>query len=802
VQFTRRLEICAVKSPQHLIRAGDVVRVRRERWRVVGVRGADGRHQIVTLAGHGRSNAGVVRSVITPFDLIEAAAPGRVRRVSLLRWRHLCRALLLEQARYASPASLTTAAGARIDLHAFQLEPALAVVSGRGTRVLLADEVGLGKTVQAGLIVSELRARGGADRVLVLAPAGVREQWVRELADRFQLEAVVMDTREGRRRAAALPPGVNPWTTVPFAVSSIDYVKRPEVLALVRAAAWDVVVVDEAHGAAAARDRHSAVSALCRRAAYVVLMTATPHNGDGDAFRALCELGTLDRDPLVIFRRRRGEVGVGAGRRIHCLSVRASESERAMHDALRTLAQAVSAEGRGRLDARLAMSVLYKRACSSAYALRTSAARRLSALPSTGGVAERQLALPLDDPTGDLDASDSAPQLSVPLLEHEECERTLLEDIRDRASAAELDQRKLRALMRLIRRLDTRGERAVVFTEFRDTLLHVRDALGPAAVIHGGLTPAERQAGVDAFVSGDARLLLATDAAGEGLNLHHTCRVVVNLELPWNPVRLEQRIGRVDRIGQTRRVHVFHLIARDTVETSVAARLQSRVMHADAAVGFCDPLGFVEASHTVPPVAGVRLQRQAAAERERLRSVRDTHVFESRSSVVPLASGDVFVASSRRRARLRRALKSKCLGILRASLDVDTGRACAVQVSAVTFELASGNRSADAESVASAVNLLDVSGAPMDAWREESERDHKAFWRRRTGRERAMASAQLSGAESVQAGLFDRRAERGSEDARARREASTATSDSRIAASERASILEWASPRVRLLLLA
>ena len=117
------------------------------------------------------------------------------------------------------------------------------------------------------------------------------------------------------------------------------------------------------------------------------------------------------------------------------------------------------------------------------------------------------------------------------------------------------------------------GESAIVFTEYRDTLAHVQrtlartsPGLGVAGVIHGGLTREERRKVLDDFQNRRVTILLATDAGGEGLNLHHTCRVVINLELPWNPMRLEQRVGRVDRIGQSRRVHAFNLIARDTGE--------------------------------------------------------------------------------------------------------------------------------------------------------------------------------------------------------------------------------------------
>src|SRR5262249_8241386 len=136
------------------------------------------------------------------------------------------------------------------------------------------------------------------------------------------------------------------------------------------------------------------------------------------------------------------------------------------------------------------------------------------------------------------------------------------------------------------------GEGVVVFTEYRDTLLHVRDVLKrPADIIHGGMTREERQAALTSFGRRHTNVLLANDAAGEGLNLHHSCRAVVNLELPWNPMRLEQRIGRVDRIGQRRTVHAFHFIAVDAGERAILQRLEARIARARADIDTADPLG-------------------------------------------------------------------------------------------------------------------------------------------------------------------------------------------------------------------
>ena len=171
------------------------VRVRGERWRVADIRAFDD-CQLVTLSSLMPPDVGAERQVLVPFDTIEPIdpidGPRRHRIVRGRRWRGACRSLLAAD---TPPGCLRSARLARFDLLPHQLEPALAVVRGKGSRILLADEVGLGKTIQAGLIVAELRARGAIDRLLVLTPAGLRDQWSQELSTRFAIEAPAVDAQ-------------------------------------------------------------------------------------------------------------------------------------------------------------------------------------------------------------------------------------------------------------------------------------------------------------------------------------------------------------------------------------------------------------------------------------------------------------------------------------------------------------------------------------------------------------------------------------------------------------------------------
>jgi len=208
------------------IREGDIVRARRQVWRVLEIRTYPP-CRVLALTGV-NANVGNRCELLWPFDAVDVVRPpsGALRRVSLRRWRRAVRSVLAQS---SGEGVLQAAKSATIDILPYQLEPVAAVLRGRGCRLLLADDVGLGKTIQAGLIIAELRARGVADRVIVLTPPGLRDQWCDELRVRFGIEAAIADFRSIRQRAACLPPDANPWATWPVVVASIDFTKRPEV---------------------------------------------------------------------------------------------------------------------------------------------------------------------------------------------------------------------------------------------------------------------------------------------------------------------------------------------------------------------------------------------------------------------------------------------------------------------------------------------------------------------------------------------------------------------------------------------
>jgi ERCC4-related helicase len=595
---------------------GQRISVRGQLWTIVE-RARFGDCEALRLTGAQTSESSASRTILLPFD-----RPRRLpssSSIQVLRPRRWL-AVLRQAALDARPfGCLSAAASSTIDFLPYQLEPALAMLGDGYTRIMIADAVGLGKTIQAGLILGDLAAAREAFRALVVTPAGLREQWAGELADHFGIKASIATSPWLARVVNELPADVNPWALPGVYISSFDLIKRPEVLRPLEEIDWDLVVVDEAHAATLGSARRAAVHAVALRARRVLLLTATPHGGDQEQFRALCRIGQSEQSPqpLMIFRRSRGDIGASNRRRTVLLPVRPSEAERRMHRLLERYTSRVCAESRARGDreARLAAIVLRKRALSSAASLAVSCRRRLvllGTIPMTSS--EHQLPLPLGDEEA---VEDVAPDsiLGAPGLADAARERRWLESIVEAAEDAARDESKIGLLARLLRRMK---EPAIVFTEYRDTLERIRDALRPShpnvSALHGGMTAPERLLAHREF-NARGSLLLATDAASEGLNLHHRCRTVIHFELPWSPSRIEQRTGRVDRIGQARAVHEIMLVANDTAERLVLAPLARRAARAGTSVSGGSRLldVLVESRVAAAVMEGETLEASAAA---------------------------------------------------------------------------------------------------------------------------------------------------------------------------------------------
>ena len=565
--------------PTEIFEPGEVIWLRQRRWRVDRTYTTRG---IVRLDLSGR---GERRTLLLPFE-----RPERLAATDRPRWvrpQHARARLAAIVARACAATAPATMLHARLTILPFQLEPVLAILDG-ARRVLLADEVGLGKTLQAALIIAEVLARNPIARVLVLTPASLLRQWADELLSRFGLASQIASRERLETAAREVTAGENPWRAPGVWLTSPDFVKQSHVLAALPPEPWDVVVIDEAHAFTGESDRHSCARDLARQTRRLLLLTATPHSGDEARFERLIALGQLaSEDTLTVFRRTRKTLGLASPRRVRWIRIGLTAAEKAVLDALDSFEwTTLRAAGRDRAaTAQLLLAVFRKRSLSTLASLSASIDRRRAWLDgradgNAGSAFQGRLAFDDDD----VSAADWTGLTAETGLDPGR-ERRWLQRLRTLTLAARPDDSKIRRLRRLLLRS---REPVVIFSEFRDSIdaLYVQfNSIRRLAVVHGAQTPAEFTRELRAFLDGPADVLLATDVAGQGLNLHTRARWVVNLELPWNPLRLEQRAGRVDRLGQTRTPHVTALVARHPAEWEILRRLAHRTFAARAGVG-------------------------------------------------------------------------------------------------------------------------------------------------------------------------------------------------------------------------
>jgi superfamily II DNA or RNA helicase len=510
----------------------------------------------------------------------------------------------------------------RIEVEPYQLVPVLAGLRQPRVRLLVADDVGLGKTIEAGLMLLELARRGRASRVLIACPAGLQAQWAEEMRFRFNLDFAKVDSRRWLELRRSHPATVSPWTAVPYAVSSVDYLKN-NLGAIQAAPQFDVVIIDEAHhvarafagdGRSDATDRSRLARVLADHCRELLLLSATPHNGYQESFASLLQLlsphlaaddGRLDPAVVKPYVVRRLKDDVARGDPPRPISRRHSPQpivvapttrEKEIHQRLRGHSKRVLRALRGtdsyHVEA-FALEVLRKRALSSPRALLLSLQRRAASLGITpvehtgrrrldamelyrGDVALTEADL---DETEELALSGVAAHLpDEDLREEQRLVGTLLELAEAVTPGDDSKLTRLRGWLEGFR-AGQPGERVIVFTEYRDTLGYLEQHLGivPLLRVDGTVPLARRREVLEEFAGTPGAVLLATDAAGEGLNLQDCCHVVVHYELPWNPNRLEQRNGRVDRYGQQHVVEISYLYLADTRDEEILQRLREKL---------------------------------------------------------------------------------------------------------------------------------------------------------------------------------------------------------------------------------
>lgn len=455
----------------------------------------------------------------------------------------------------------------RFEAFPYQLEAAARVLRHMQGRAILADEVGLGKTIEAALVLSELRLRGLAGRVLVLVPAGLVGQWREELERKFALPSVVATAGTWNP-----PSGDGPH---PVVVASLAAARRAPLRAAIAEPSWDLVIADEAHRLKNPRSA-SARLAGALRSRYLLLLTATPvENRLADLFQLVTLVRPGSLGSASQFRARHGATG----------DTRPARNVAALQLAMRdVMVRHRRSELEVMLPRRLAETVRVAPSAEEAELYRVVSDRVRE--QARGAAPARALAL-----RSVQRLAGSSPWALGPGLE-----KLGWADLAARAAGVPVT-RKAAALLEILRRHRDRGEKVVVFTAFRRTLALLDDLLAghglPAVAYHGGLPRGRKDAAITAF-QGPEPILLSTEAAGEGRNLQF-CHVMVNFDLPWNPMQIEQRLGRIHRIGQEHDVQLTNLVARGTIEERLLGVLQAKINLFELVVGELDMiLGRIE----------------------------------------------------------------------------------------------------------------------------------------------------------------------------------------------------------------
>lgn len=498
----------------------------------------------------------------------------------------------------------------------YVLERAIAT---NDVRYMLADEVGLGKTIEAGLIIKELKTRGLIERVLVVCPKGLVTQWESEMLDKFG-ERFAIVSPEDYATLKKINPDRNVFSQFPLVISPMDAIKPLEQrnswtkeridqynndrIEAVIAGGWDLIIIDEAHrvaGSSGEVARHKLGNMLSKASPHLLLLTATPHSGKTEPFLRLMQL--LDRDafpntnavvreqvaPYIIRTEKREAVdnkGKSLFKERHTHLVKVEWQER--HSLQKELYELVTEYVRFGYNKSIRekkpyvgfLMVLFQRLVSSSTAAIADALdRRLNILITQS----EQLQ---SESIGDLLDQEMEELLEEALIVHSEDiadEKKQLEQLLTLAKQAQLQftDAKAEQLSEILRILSAHdiNVKIIIFTEFVVTQRFIKSIVEmrgfSTSLINGQMSIDERNVALKQFRY-EKNILISTDAGGEGLNMQFS-HIVINYDLPWNPMKIEQRIGRADRIGQEKDVEVFNFILDDTIENRVRNVLEEKL---------------------------------------------------------------------------------------------------------------------------------------------------------------------------------------------------------------------------------
>lgn len=564
------------------LQTGDLVRARGREW-IVLARPAEGLLRVRPLSGS--EEDAVTLAPALEREPVESASFGLPTAEQLDTQdaaRLLADALRLSLRRGAGP--FRSAAHLGVEPRAYQLVPLLMALRLDIKRLLIADDVGIGKTIEAGMILREMIDRGEVDRFTVLCPPHLVEQWVGELAEKFDIDAEAVTSARARSLERGLALSESIFTAYPYTVVSLDYIKAEGRRDEFARACPKFVIVDEAHSCVGGGDRGNQQRyALLERLAedaerHLLLLTATPHSGNQDAYGRLLRLlhtdlagGPDSPDPNAVARYRRRLAG-------HFVQRRRPDIEAQWGDAS-AFAKALAADApytltgdflafqedvldycvgiATRADGERARRLAFWGTLALMRCVGSSPAAAAAALRNRlGGMAEESALEPIlfDEDEGTLSDTDVEPATAA-----DDEETQALQDLIGRADALAArtgEDPKFRELIRQLKGLIDKGARPVVFCRFITTAEAVGVALAATFKKHtvetitGRLTPEERRVRIAAMHDHPQRILVATDCLSEGINLQELFDAVLHFDLNWNPTRHQQREGRVDRFGQ------------------------------------------------------------------------------------------------------------------------------------------------------------------------------------------------------------------------------------------------------------
>ncbi len=514
-----------------------------------------------------------------------------------------------------------------VSIEDFQLDPLVRAIDMARVNLLIADDVGLGKTIEAGLVIQEMLLRHRARTVLIICPASLQEKWRVEMLEKFGLEFNVVDTAYIKRLRRDRGIHANPWTSHPRLIASMDWVKSGEGLRAMRDVLpphvnyprkFDLLVIDEAHHVAPAAGAHYAIES--QRTRFIrsisphfqhrLFLTATPHNGYTESFTSLLELlddqrfarNILPDDKQlsqVMIRRLKSDLVDADGkplyarRTLQALTVPYTSEERAIHQKLDEYcaSRERTAEGTGStFGTTFVNQLLKKRLFSSPAAFASTLEKHRSTLAEGGhrkngdAMAERILLKAIsrvdEDYANDQEAEDARSEAVEEASRGERAltpeQRRMLDELSGWAQQAKnrVDSKATAILDWLSANLKPGGQwndrRVILFTEYRTTHQWMHEILAShgfggerLAILHGGIDQDDREKVKAAFQTSPrdsaVRILLATDAASEGIDLQNHCNCLIHLEIPYNPNVMEQRNGRIDRHGQREKeVLIWH----------------------------------------------------------------------------------------------------------------------------------------------------------------------------------------------------------------------------------------------------